>query len=234
MAATEEILPKKRVVIVDDHPLLRAGMKAMIDRSAGYLAVGEAGDVDEAIRLAVEERPDLMTMDVSLPGKSGIDAVREIRKVNPVVKILMVSMHSKFEYVAEAFKAGANGYLVKEATGGKLIQALDTLLAGEFYLDGHTSHELIDKLLRGSDADRGIHDERYNLLSPREQQVMRLVAEGVPSRQIAERLDLSAKTVENHRANLMKKLDVHSKMELVRYAAKLGLIDLDQWKEGAV
>ena len=230
MVTIEDIFPKKRVVIVDDHPLMRAGMKAMIDRSTNYVVVGEAGDIDEAVRLAVEQQPELMTMDVSLPGKSGIDAVREIRSVNRDVKILMVSMHSKFEYVAEAFKAGANGYLVKEATGGKLIHALDTLMTGEFFLDGHTSHEVIDKLLRGNDADRFVQDERYSLLSPREQQVMRLVAEGVPSREIATRLVLSAKTIENHRANLMKKLDVHSKMDLIRYAAKLGLIDVNEWK----
>lgn len=230
MTTKEHISDKKRVIIVDDHPLMRAGMKAMIDRSTGYVVTGEAGDIEEALRLAVELRPELMTMDVSLPGKSGIDAVREIKAVNPDVKILMVSMHSKFEYVAEAFKAGANGYLVKEATGGKLIHALDTLLTGEFFMDGLTSHEVIDKLLRGNDADRVVQDERYNLLSPREQQVMRLVAEGVSSREIASRLVLSAKTVENHRANLMKKLDVHSKMDLTRYAAKLGLIDVDEWK----
>lgn len=230
MTTTQQMPPKKRVVIVDDHPLLREGLKAMIDRSAGYEAIGEAGSAEEAVRLAVESRPDLMTMDVSLPGKSGIDAVREIKRVAPAIKVLMVSMHSKFEYVAEAFRAGANGYMVKEATGGKLIHALDTLVNGEIYLDGHSSHEVIEKLLLGSEAERGVNDERYNLLTPREQQTMRLICEGLTSREISRQLDLSLKTVENHKANLMKKLAVHNKLELVRYAARLGLIDLEQWK----
>ena len=230
MTTVQKLNPKKRVVVVDDHPLLREGMKAMIDRSPGYMAVGEAGSAEDALRVVVETRPDLMTMDVSLPGKSGIDTVREIKKIAPSVKVLMVSMHSKYEYIAEAFRAGASGYLVKEATGGKLIQALDTLANGEFFLDGLTSHEIIDKLIRGDEAETAVHDDRYNLLTPREQQIMRLLCEGLTSREISGRLTLSLKTVENHKSNLMKKLDVHNKLELVRYAAKLGLIDVEQWK----
>lgn len=220
---------KKKVVVVDDHPLLREGLKTLIDRSERYAAAGEAGTVADAIRIAAELQPDLITMDVSLPDKSGMDAVREIKRVAPATKVLMITMHSSFEYVADAFRAGADGYLVKEATGGRLIDGLDTVMGGEFFMDGQTSREVLQKISR-SEAERSVNDDRYSLLSPREQQVMRLVVEGVPSRQIASRLDLSAKTVENHRNNLMKKLGVHSKMELVKYAARLGLIDLEQWK----
>jgi DNA-binding NarL/FixJ family response regulator len=221
---------KNRVIIVDDHPLFREGVKGLVERSANYHCIGEAGSGAEALRLARELTPDLMTMDVSLPDMSGIEAVREIVRVVPSVRILMLSMHPNFDYVAEAFKAGARGYVVKEATSARLIQAMDALCLGEYFLDGQVSKDIVAKLTSGQAKDSAVQDERYALLSPREQQVMRLVAEGVPSREIADRLGLSAKTVENHRTNLMKKLEVHSKMELVRYAARLGVIDLEQWK----
>ncbi len=220
---------KKRVLIVDDHPLFREGLKSLVERSAGYETVGEAGSGAEALALARDLKPDLVTMDVSLPDMSGIEAVREIVRVIPSVRILMLSMYPKFDYVADAFKAGAKGYVVKEATSARLIQAMDALSRGEHFLDGQVSQDIVAKLA-GSGKDTRVQDERYGLLTSREQQVMRLVTEGVPSREIASRLNLSAKTVENHRANLMKKLGVHSKMELVRYAARLGLIDLEQWK----
>ncbi|MCM2356891.1 MAG: response regulator transcription factor [Geobacteraceae bacterium] len=221
---------KKRVLIVDDHPLFRDGLKGLVERSAGYETVGEAGSGAEALSLARELQPDLITMDVSLPDMSGIDAVREIIRVVPSVRILMLSMYPKFDYVAEAFKAGAKGYVVKETTSARLVQAMDALCRDEYFLDGQVSQDIVAKLVAGAGKETAIQDERYGLLSPREQQVMRLVAEGVPSREIAARLDLSAKTVENHRANLMKKLGVHSKMELLRYAARLGLIDVESWR----
>lgn len=221
---------KKRVLIVDDHPLFRDGLKGLVERSAGYEVAGEAGSGGEALRLAREIKPDLITMDVSLPDMSGIEAVREIVRAIPAAPILMLSMHPKFEFVAEAFKAGAKGYVVKEATSARMIQAMDALCRGEFFLDGQVSQDIVAKLVAGAGKESSVQDERYALLSSREQQVMRLVAEGMPSRAIAAHLGLSVKTVENHRANLMKKLDVHSKMELVRYAARLGLIDLEQWK----
>ena len=221
---------KKRVLIVDDHPLFRDGLKSLVERSANYQTVGEAGSGAEAVSLAFELKPDLITMDVSLPDMSGIDAVRDIMKVVPSVQILMLSMYPKLDYVAEAFKAGARGYVVKEATSARLIQAFDTLCRGEYFVDGQVSQDIVVKLMAGSASEAVIQDELYGLLTAREQQVLRMVAEGMTSREIATRVNLNTKTVENHRANLMKKLDVHSKMELVRYAAKLGLIDLDSWR----
>lgn len=224
-------MDKKRVLIVDDHPLFREGLKSLIDRSSGYQTVGEAGSAEEAMQLAEELKPDLVTMDISLPEKSGIEATREILAKLPKTQLLIVSMHPKFEFIAEAFKAGARGYVVKEATSAKLIQAMDALSRGEFFLDGGVSLEVITKLMSEPTAESQIVDEKYSLLSPREQQIMRLVVEGSTTRQIAEKFSLSPKTVENHRANLMKKLGVHNKMELIRYAVKLGLVDVDQWKE---
>ena len=222
---------KKRVLIVDDHPMFREGLRSLIERSAGYETAAEAGSGEEALRLARELKPELVTMDVSLPDMSGIEATRGIIGLLPEVKVLMLSMHPRFEYVAEAFRAGAKGYVVKEATSSKLVQAMDAISRGEYFLDSNVSQEVVTKLVASQgEHENLIHDERYGLLSPREQQIMRLVAEGVPTREIATRLELSGKTVENHRANLMKKLDVHNRMELVRYAARLGLIDVEGWK----
>ncbi|WP_291315168.1 response regulator transcription factor [Desulfuromonas sp.] len=222
---------KHTVLIVDDHPLFREGLKSLIDRSSGYEVIGEAGSGEEALRMARSLRPDLVTMDVSLPQMSGIDCVRHLVQLFPQSRVLVVSMHAKFDYIAEAFRAGAKGYLVKDSASGRLIEALDALSRGDSFLDGNVSHEVVAKILAGAESETAIHDEKYGLLTPREQQVMRLVVEGVTSREIAEKLSLSPKTVENHRANLMKKLDVHNRMELVRYAARLGLIDVEQWIE---
>ena len=224
-------MSQKNVLIVDDHPLFREGLKSLIDRSNDYQTIGEAGSAEEAMQMAKELKPDLVTMDISLPEKSGIEATREISNVLPDTKFLIVSMHPKFEFIAEAFKAGARGYVVKEATSAKLIQAMDALCRGEFFLDGGVSLEVITKLMAEPAAGSPIVDEKYGLLSPREQQVMRKVVEGDTTKKVAEELCLSPKTVENHRANLMKKLGVHNKMELIRYAVKLGLVDVDQWKE---
>lgn len=221
---------KSRVVIVDDHPLFRDGLISLIARSAKYETVGEAGSGEEALRLAVELRPDLMTMDVSLPDMSGVEATRMILQAVPTVKILMLSMHQTIDYVTEGFRAGARGYVVKEATSARLIEAMDVLSQGEHFLDGQLSGDMVVKHLFGQGKEGTVQDRHYALLSPREQQIMRLIAEGGSSRSIAQVLNLSAKTVENHRANLMKKLDVHSRIDLVRFAAKVGLIDLEQWK----
>jgi DNA-binding NarL/FixJ family response regulator len=143
----------------------------------------------------------------------------------------MLSMYPKLDYVAEAFKAGAKGYVLKETTSARLIQAFDALCNGEFFVDGQVSQDLVAKLSDGAQKETVmVQDEKYGLLTRREQQVLRLVAEGVSTREIAASIELTPKTVENHRANLMKKLEVHSKLELVKYAARLGLIDVDNWR----
>lgn len=226
-----EMSGKRRVLIVDDHPLFRDGLKSLIDRSSDYVVAGEAFTGAEAVARACELKPQLVTMDISLPDMSGIEATREVCARVPGVKVLILSMHPRFEYVAEAFRAGARGYVVKDTTSAKLVEAMDALDRGEFYLDGKVSQEVVLKLLMPGEREATILDEGYGLLTPREQQILRLVAEGVATRQIAARLSLSPKTVENHRANLMRKLGLHSRAEVVRYAARLGLIDVGGWKE---
>jgi DNA-binding NarL/FixJ family response regulator len=139
-------------------------------------------------------------------------------------------MHSKIDYISEAFRAGAMGYVVKESASERLLECLESVSRGEYYIDSSLSHTVAESLKNLGGKRTEIRDTGYSTLTPREQQVMRLIAEGISSREIADGLFISTKTVENHRANIMNKLELHSTMELVRYAAKLGLIDVDLWK----
>jgi len=221
---------KKTVLIVDDHPLFREGLKSLISRNTRFEVVGEAGNGREGLRMAKKLKPDLVIVDISLPDKSGIDLTRDIRSLLPETRVMIVSMHSKIDYITEAFQAGATGYVVKESATDRLVQGLEAVSRGEYFLDTSLSHQVVKKLAEFPEKEAKITDARYETLTSREQQVVRLLAEGLSSKEIAEKLFISPKTVENHRANIMNKLDLHSTMELVRYAARLGLIDVDLWK----
>ena len=176
-------------------------------------------------------KPDLALVDISLPDQNGIQLTRDIRRLFPEIGILIVSMHYKIDYIAEAFQAGANGYVVKESAAKRLLQGLESVANGDYFLDSSVSHAVVENLMKFSLKEAKITDPDYATLTPREQEVMRLLAEGLSSKEVAEKLFISPKTVENHRANIMNKLDLHSTIELIRYAAKLGLIDVDLWKE---
>jgi DNA-binding NarL/FixJ family response regulator len=221
---------KKTVLIIDDHPLFREGLKSLISRNPRFEVVGEAGNGREGLRMSKRLKPDLVVMDLSLPDKSGIDVTRNIRGLLPETRVMIVSMHSKIDYITESFQAGATGYVVKESATDRLVQGLEAVSRGEYFLDTTLSHKVVKKLMEFPEKEAKITDARYETLTPREQQVMRLLAEGFSSKEIAEKLFISPKTVENHRTNIMSKLDLHSTMELVRYAVRLGLIDVDLWK----
>ena len=222
---------KKSILIIDDHPLFREGLKVIIERNSHFEVVGEAGNGRQGLQLTKKLKPDMIIVDISLPDRSGIQLTREIRTLFSKTRILIVSMHSKIDYIAEAFQAGANGYVVKESASEKLVQGLESIARGDYFLDSSVSHAVVENLMKSPLKETKITDADYNTLTPREQEVMRLLAEGMSSKEVAEKLFISPKTVENHRASIMNKLDLHNTIELIRYAAKLGLIDVDLWKE---
>ncbi len=222
---------KTRIVIVDDHPLFREGIKTIIAHNGRFEVIAEAGTGREGFDKCRDLKPDLVLLDISLPDENGMEVARQIRHHLPRTRIVILSMHAKIDYIVEAFQAGATGYVVKESAAERLAQAIDAVAAGEYFLDSSISHEVVAKLMKSPAKEAKVSDAGYGQLTAREQEIMRMLAEGATKADIADRLCLSVKTVENHRANIMRKLDIHSAMELVRYAARLGLIDVDLWKE---
>ena len=223
--------PKKTLIIVDDHSLFREGLKAILERNPKYEVIGEAGSGREAIRLIRQFKPDLALVDMSLPDQNGIELTREILRISSETRIMIVSMHHKIDYIVRAFQAGAAGYVVKESASAKLLQGVEAVLKGDYFMDASVSQQVVKKLAGLQKKDLKVSDEVYNALTPREQEVMLLVAEGLSTSAISERLFISPKTVENHRSNIMNKLGLHSSIELARYAARIGIIDIDLWKE---
>jgi DNA-binding NarL/FixJ family response regulator len=227
----KNVAEQKSIIIIDDHPLFREGLKTIISRDDRFKVVGEAGSGHEGFDVVKRLKPDLVVIDISLPDQSGIQLARDLRELLSEIKILIVSMHSKIDYIAEAFQAGATGYVVKESASERLLQGLISVAKGDYYLDSSVSHAVVENLMKSPLKAAKVTDADYATLTPREQEVMRLLAEGLSSKAVAEKLFISPKTVENHRANIMNKLGLHSTIELVRYAAKLGLIDVDLWKD---
>ncbi|HSI99999.1 MAG TPA: response regulator transcription factor [Patescibacteria group bacterium] len=207
-----------KVLIADDHGIVRSGLRLLLDREPDIEVVAEASDGVEARDLAIRERPDLAILDVRMPKLTGLQATREIREQAPDVAVLILSMHDDERYLFQALQAGASGYVLKRQADEDLLDAVRAVDRGEPFLTPDAQRALIrDVLERGSDQA----DE----LSPREQEVVKLVAEAHTNREIAEVLHLAEKTVESHRANAMKKLGMRDRVELVRYAIRRGLIE---------
>jgi len=198
-------------------------------RSAAAELSTAVGSGQEALALARKTKPDLMMIDLSLPDMNGIQLTRKLRAELPATAIIIVTMHAKVDYIAEAFQAGATGYVVKESAAEGLLKGIETVLKGDYFLDSAVSSQVVQTLMKLPGKETKITDAHYASLTAREQEILRLLAEGMSAKEIAEKLCISPKTVENHRSNIMNKLDLHSTLELVRYAAKLGLIDMDLW-----
>jgi len=222
---------KETILIVDDHPLIREGLKSIIKTNDALEVIGEAENARDAIRIVKNFKPDLVLLDLALPDKSGFELAREIRSMLPKARIMIVSMHSKVDYVIKAFQAGATGYMVKESATERLLQGIERVLNGEYFMDSAVSHSVVKKLIQAPAKEMKIKDAGYETLTPREQEIMVLLTEGYSAKEAAAKLFISPKTVENYRTSIMNKLGLHSSLELVRYAARLGLIDVDLWKE---
>jgi DNA-binding NarL/FixJ family response regulator len=207
-----------RVLIADDHGIVRSGLRMLLERQEGIEVVAEASDGAAARDIAIRERPDLAILDVKMPKLTGLQATREIRAHAPDVSVLILSMYDDERYLFEALKAGASGYVLKAQADVDLIEAVRAVERGEPFLTPEAQRALIKDVLGESSG-------RSSELTPREEEVVKLVAEAHTNKEIAEILHLSEKTVENHRSNAMRKLGMRDRVELVRYAIRRGLID---------
>ena len=216
-----------RLLICDDHAIFRQGIKQVLAANPGLEVVGEAGDGLEAIALVKKLEPELVIMDITMPELSGIEATREIVAQRPETRVVILSVHSRKAFISEALKAGARGYVLKDSAGEKLLDAVAAVIRGECYLDSPVAGHIVDEFLAMPEAaPEGEPPER---LSDRERQVLRLIVEGNTNKQIAEKLFLSPKTVDNHRSRIMSKLGRHDLIGLVKYAIATGLVDPDSW-----
>ncbi len=217
---------KIKVLLAEDHTIVRKGLRALLDKEIGIEVIGEAEDGREAIRKAEELQPDVVVMDIAMPGLNGLEATRRIKKSFPEMKILMLTMHVNEEYVLQTLRYGASGYLVKKAAPSDLISAIQAIYRGESFLSPSISRTVIDEyLLQAEKMAEG--EESCEKLTDRERDVLQLIAEGHTTRKISELLGVSIKTIETHRAHIMNKLNVRSIAELIHYAIRKGLIIRD-------
>ena len=214
-----------RVLIVDDHDIVRAGIRMLLDAQPDMAVVGEASDGKEAIEMAGSMKPDVVLMDISMPGTTGIEATRAIKKANSRIEIVGLTMHAEDRYFFQLLQAGASGYVVKGAAPRELLEAVRAASRGEAYIHPSLQRKLIGDYVsrtEGSDQASMLAD-----LTERELEVLRLIVDGLTSREIAESLVISPNTVERHRQNIMSKLGLHNRAELVRYAISKGLVEIE-------
>ncbi len=220
-----------RVLIIEDHPLTREGLKSVIRREIGFKIAGEAENGRDGLKMVKELKPDIIVLDIALPDTSGVRLARKIKAVAPATRILFVSMYAKIDYISEALAAGGMGYVIKGSSADVFSKGLRTVAGGGYFLDPSLSQEIVADLIRRQKLQNGTMSDAYSVLTLREQEVLRLLADGRTAKQIAQKLFISAKTAQNHRFNIMHKLDLHSNIDLIKYAARIGLIDTDDWKE---
>jgi DNA-binding NarL/FixJ family response regulator len=211
-----------RIVLADDHTILREGLRALLSADPDFEIIGEAGDGREAVRCVEKLGPDLLLMDLSMPRMSGMDAISEIKKRYPETKIIALTVHKTEEYLLSTLQAGVDGYVLKDATHDELVMAIHNVMAGKRYLSPGISEKIIEGYLEGKEDSLSVSS--WQKLSQREREVLKLIAEGYKNKEIAEDLCISLKTVEKHRANLMKKLDLHNAAVLTVYAMEKGLV----------
>jgi len=216
---------KHRILIVEDHTLLRAGLSALLSQEPDIEIVGELDNGRDAIRSIESLAPNLVLMDLTMPGCNGIEAIEEIKKRNPKVRVLVLTLHRNEEYIHESLRAGTDGYILKDASLDELRVAIRSVLNGKTYLSPDISSKVVNGYLGSGRSNQAA--SVWETVTHRERQVLKLVAEGRPNKFIAEYLCLSIKTVEKHRSNLMSKLDLHNASALTTFAIEKGLVDTD-------
>ncbi|MBS1788695.1 MAG: response regulator transcription factor [Acidobacteria bacterium] len=212
------------ILLADDHNIMRQGLRALLQSEPHFRLVGEASDGIEAVRLAERLKPDVLITDLMMPGLTGLEVTRQVTKILPQIRVIILSMYTNDAYVLEALKNGALGYVLKDSQASDLIQAVKEVLAGNRYLSPPLSERALELYLRKVES---VPDDPYELLTTREREVLQLVAEGRTSAEIANRLFISPRTAEGHRANLMRKLGLQNNADLIRFALKRGILPLD-------
>jgi DNA-binding NarL/FixJ family response regulator len=220
MTEIKELPMNHRILLVDDHQMFREGLKALLQGEAGYLVVGEAENGIRGLELSRELAPDVVIMDISMPEMNGVEATRRIHEELPDIMIIVLSMHTEKRFVLGVLKAGAAGIVVKNSASAELVSAIETVLSGKTYLSPSVSSFLVQNFLEQE------LEEGEKVLSPRERQILKLIAMGKGAKEIGYDLNISNKTVEAHRMQLMRKLDIHNVAELVKYAIREGIIEL--------
>jgi two-component system, NarL family, response regulator NreC len=213
------------IFLADDHPVVRRGMRALLESEPDFAVVGEAGDGLETVRLVERLRPDVLILDLMMPSLGGLEVLRIVGQRSPQTRVVVLSMHSNNAFVAEALKNGATGYVLKGSPEEDLIQAVREAAAGRRFLSAPVTERAINAYIEQA---RAAELDPHETLSAREREVLQLAAEGKTSAEIAARLHISHRTVENHRAHLMRKLGLQNQSELVRYAVRRGLIPLEE------
>jgi two-component system response regulator NreC len=214
---------KVRVLVADDHTILRAGLKMMLNAQPDIEVVGEASDGHQAIAEAQRLAPDVIIMDITMPDCNGIEATKQVKRLMPETRVLVLTMHENEEYLFQMLRAGASGYMLKEAADTELISAIRVVSSGRFYLSPSAQSMMVSDYLQR--VHTGEERDSYSALTEREREILKLVAEGYTNNQIGERLFISPKTVDTHRTHIMDKLNLHSRAELVKYAMRRGLLE---------
>jgi DNA-binding NarL/FixJ family response regulator len=216
-------MKKIRVLLVDDHAILREGIKALLEKQDNIEVVAEAADGREAISRVAQFRPDVVVLDISMPMMDGLESTRQMKRDNPDIKVLVLTMHDNEEYFFQLLRAGASGYVTKKSVSRELVSAIEAVYRGESFFCPSMAKFLLSDFLR---LDKAVENTGQEELTPREREIVKLIAEGYTNQQIADLLHRSVKTIESHRSNILRKLGIHDSIELVKYAVRKKLIEI--------